>query len=189
MSKDKLDQVEAEEQAIAEAIEQAEGMIAEATKTHTLLEVWNEMLKSIEVVEAQPIGMQYALRVAANNMQMTIQDVPEYVKLYHACSKELRDILGAEIASDPDCFKRVEEDGVLNRHHYLNLLIGWQRQIVLWERAWNPADANAHIKVAAYSDVHSFFLGKTGLVSHLDQIGFEYTSDDAEAVMQAVVAE
>ena len=182
---------------IVELFEDVESILADAPETQehkpaakrTLLEVWAKVLESIEAAESQQIPMPLAARIIASYPQIKVQEIQKYHRLYHGKLKALRSILLAEIATDEDCFKHVEDDAEKNHHHYLNLLVDWQRQIKEWESNWNSGATLAHVDMAAVADASSFFLGQQGLVAHLDQINFVFTDDESEAVMAAIGAE
>lgn len=161
----------------------------EAAPKHTLLESWREVLKSIEAAQAQKITMPIAARIIANYPQITMQDCAVYHIQYHERLKAMREILLAEIATDDQCIGRVDDDVEGNHHHYLNLLAMWQRQMHLWETEWDCTDEDAHISFATIADCGQFILGQNGMVGHLEAIGFQFSDEDAEAVMAAVLGE
>ena len=152
----------------------------------TLLETWAELLSNIEVAAAEPVTMQQAMSISRTWPQISIQETPEYHWAYHSNLTIMRDILTAEIESDPDCLKHGEDDGEANRHHYLNLLLLWQKQMLEWEKTWNAADKDSHIWLAAYSSTNAFVLGEQGMVAHLDEIEFEFSDEDAVLVFGAL---
>ena len=178
-------------------MDEAEAIVAAAPETreseeaekHTLLEVWQHLLASIENAAAEKITMQDAARVTGNYPQLKIQDLAAYYQVYYAALTGMRDILQAEIDTDKDCFKRLDDDAEKNRHHYLNLLVSWQRQIREWEDVWECTDDDAHVVMAALADAASFVLGSKGMVAHLESISFQMTPDDVELVRSAVEAE
>ena len=160
----------------------------EPAPMHTLLQIWKEILSNIEAAETEPIDIQIAGRIVHNYPMIKVQEVSKYMALYSALLIEMRDILLAEIDSDEKCLSRIEDDAEGNRHHYLNLLIDWQRLARQWEIKWDSNSPLAHIEMAAISDASTFVLGQKGLVAHLDEIKFRWTAEDAEMVLEAIQA-
>jgi hypothetical protein len=161
-------------------------MMQEATAaapTRTLLETWRELLSSIEPSAAERMTPQTASRISAAWPQVKIQETPRYNELYHDYLTDLREILLAEIEGHPEALKRIEKDGEENAEHYLNLLLLWQQQVAVWQHEWDAAGDEAHIELAAMADAQGFFLGATGIVNHLDSIGFEFNAEDSAALM------
>ena len=155
-------------------------------KRATLLEVWRSILENIEAAEKEPITPSFAARVVGGHAQITVQEVFRYRTIYSDRLREFRDILDFEIESDPDCLKFGDEDAEVNGKHYLNLLISWQLLCQSTEEEWDSTSAEAHLEMAAYVDATNFVLGNTGMIAHLDQIGFTFDEDDAKLVYAAL---
>ena len=71
-----------------------------------------------------------------------------------------------------------------NSHHYLNVLLNWQKAILTWELDWDCTSPDAAVDLAALVEVHKMFFDGTGISSLLDQIKFEFTEEH-----QALLAE
>lgn len=148
----------------------------------TLLETWREVLTSIESVKAQRVEPGLANRIVSVWPKLSYQDTVRYHEIYHDLLLEMRAILETEISVDPDCLKNVDDDAVENRARYVNLLLCWQVQAMRWEHEWDAADPESHIRLAAIGDAHAFMLSQNGLIAHLEQIGFQFTDADREAM-------
>ena len=154
----------------------------EEPKKHTLLEVWRELLSNIEAGAEQRVPPQLALRIVSSWPKLGFEDVAAYWAVYHDRLTDMRELLHLEIATDPEALNRVEDDATANAEHYMNLLLAWNQQVLLWEHEWDVNDPAAAIKLAAFADAQSFVLGQQGLVEHLTHIGFAYGEDDAAAM-------
>lgn len=176
---------------IKELMDDAEQTVNEtpSAQPRTLLEVWSRVLDSIEASEEEKIDIATAVRVVTRYPQITYADVPVYQQAYYSCLKQLRNILRLEVSTDPDCFKHVEDDVEDNKHHYLNLIAGWQQEVRSWEEEWSTDQEDAAVLVAAFADARGFVLSEHGLIAHLDQIGFDFNDVDSESVSEAVAAE
>ena len=155
-------------------------------KPRVLLETWRILLNDIEKASTEKPGWQVSARIIRDYPGAKISDVLVYHRIFHERLIELRDILDYEISTDPECFKRTDDDPESNAHHYINLIELWQEQLVQWERDWDPADPDALMDMAACADAGNFFLGSKGLLAHLDTIGFVLTELDAESVFESV---
>lgn len=156
--------------------------------SHTVLEIWQNVLSNIEANENEHISPRYANSIVNNWPRLTFQDVKSYTKVYFSYLKALRTILSNEIASDLQALENVEDDAEANRAHYLELIGAWQVQIENWEQNWDSEATNSHILLAALADATSFFVGQQGLVEHLSQIGFQFTDEDREALRLRLLA-
>ena len=150
--------------------------------THTVLEVWSNILANVEAVEKEHLPMQVASRLVNTYPGLVFQRLPEYVTMYSNCLREARDILTAVIESEPEALKRVEADGVDNHHLYLQMLVSWQQLQQEWENGWDCTAEDSAYSFAAIADAATFLLGNNGLISHLDSNKFETSEEDMASV-------
>jgi len=167
-----------------------EDILAEADNApyHTILEVWREVLKPAVAERTVKITPQWANRICSTYQQISFRDVPAFRDDYFDKIEELAEILAVEIASDDECLNlaTAEEDVEHNGHHYMNLLIEWQKALLSWELEWDTADEKAAIHLAAIAEVHRMFFDNTGLTSLLDNIKFEVTDADRDELAGAL---
>lgn len=157
---------------------------------HPILKVWDEFLKSAQASRQGRVGPTWALQLVSKHPELKLKDTPVVVDRYFGKIADMHKILRAEVELDPGCldYTTVEEDRAENRDHYLNLLLQWQSQLLMWDIEWNAEDDDAAIEVASLSEVHALFFGPNQLTSHLEAIGFEFTESD-QADMQAALQE
>ena len=159
-------------------------ILDEANKApyHSILEVWREVLAPAHKERKTKITPQWANRICTMYRELAFADMLEFRDRYFDKIAELETILLVEIESDDECLNVTspEEDVEHNNHHYLNILIDWQRAFLSWELAWDCADPDAAIELAAISEVHRMFFDQNGLTALLDQIKFEFTDDDRD---------
>lgn len=155
---------------------------------HTLLEVWQQVLAPAAEEATKQVTPTWAARMCGEYKQLQIQEMNTFRDIYFGGIAELGAVLDAEIETDVDALKidNQAEDALENRHHYLNVLRDWQLTLLQWELDWDCTDADAHIRLAAISEVHKMFFGPTGLTAFLDNIGFEFDEADQEMLGEAL---
>ncbi len=151
---------------------------------HTVLEVWRETLRPARELQNERVTPQYASRMLSSYPGLTYATVSDVQRAYYDLMSGLLGILEQEVESDCDCldWPTPEEDALENAHHYKNLLMLWQQAFLQHELEWNAKADDAAIKIAALSETHKAFFGPTGLTQYLENIRFEYTDEDAEAL-------
>ena len=151
---------------------------------HTVLKMWQEVLKNIEEEEKGRITPAIATHVVSSWPKLSYSEVGAYFSYYYALMKELREDLNEVIASDPECLDRVEDDAIENRELYLEIAFLWSDRIQQWDEAWDWEAPDAHVQIAAIADVSAVFIGQTGLLQHLSQpqVNFQMTEEDREAL-------
>lgn len=166
--------------------------IPDGAPYHSLLEVWRVVLEPARSGEmrSDPISPQWATKMVTTYPEIRFSDV---LAIHHGVfdmAGELGQILDDEIATDDECLKvpSAEEDAIENAEHYRNVLTGWQIHLLQEELMWEPQDLDAAVKLAILSEVQQMFLGQTGLVAHLDSIGFQFTEGD-QAELQAKLSD
>ena len=152
---------------------------------HPILEVWSKVLISAETESKLRITPQWANRIVSSYREIRFSDTERFHKLYFEKVLALLAILQEEIAQDPECLNvaSAEEDLETNTLRYLNVLITWQQQFLVWELDWRSFDKDAAIEIAALSEVHKMFFGETGLLGLLDQIKFEFTEERQQMLL------
>jgi len=158
----------------------------DAAPMRTVLELWQELLKSIEPSRAERVSPQVASKIVTSWPHMTFQEIPGYFVMYHDYLAELRDILTAEIEEHPEALERKEKDATENAQNYYNLLLLWQCAVVVWETDWDTSQPAAGPRMAAMADATDFYLGQGGLVAHLGRIGLKMDDEDSEVFRVAL---
>ena len=165
-------------------------IVSEAAKSkyHTILELWRELLKASEQTRKEKVSPQWAVKVTTQYNEMTYADMDDFTDEYYDRVDDLRRILDAEIDTDDEClnFVSAEEDREGNGYHYINVLTDWQKQFLMWELDWNCGSPSAAIEVAVLSELHKMFFGELGITNLLDQINFEFTDSDRDALATAL---
>ena len=163
----------------------------EPAKYRTLLEIWRAILEPAVSGEMRkdPISPQWATKMVTTYPGVSFADVDDIHHGVFDMSAELAAILDEEIASDDECLKKAtaEEDAQENSGHYRALLAGWQIHLLQVELAWRPTSPKAAVELAILSEVQQMFLGQTGLVAHLDTIGFQFEEADQQDLQQKLL--
>lgn len=154
----------------------------------TLLEIWRAVLEPAVAGEMRkdPISPQWATKMVTTYPGVGFADVDAIHHGVFDMAAELAEILEEEIKTDDECLKKpsAEEDAKENASHYKYLLAAWQVHLIQAELAWRPSDRTAAVDLAVLSEVQQMFLGETGLVAHLDSIGFQFTDADRDDLQQ-----
>lgn len=160
----------------------------EKPKNHTILEVWSSVLDAIEDARDSRITVSKAAQLVATYPFLSFEDLPAYMEAYYDYLVQYRSLLREEIASDDKALTWTEpdDDAEQNRHHYLNLMVGWQRLALHLRSEWEVG-AFAGIKLAALNDTQQFMLGERGIINLLGQIKFSYDDDDANEIYALAV--
>lgn len=157
----------------------------EQESKRSLLELWAEVLQSVEASRDSKVPMAVAHSIVTSWPKLNYRDIPEYHVLYHEYLIQARDILTELIHEHPQALEyHGLEDGKENANFYLHLLVQWN---ILFEdiaEEWSPTDDNADVVVAALVEARNTVLGRLGMAGHLDNIGFQVEgsiSDHIEA--------
>lgn len=149
---------------------------------HTILEVWKSVLSSGQKVRDERITPPWAQRICSKNPQLSFADMPMFRDLFYDRIAEFEVIVAAEIDTDSECLnmQSAEEDKENNAHHYVNIVVNWQKALAVWEMSWDCEAPDAAVDLAAMAEVQQMIFSETGVVSLLDQIKLEFTEADAE---------
>lgn len=157
----------------------------------TLLEVWRAVLEPArnDEMRTDPISPQWATKMVTTYPGIGFSDVENIHHGVFDLAGDLAQLLDDEIADDDECLKvaSAEEDAERNAVHYRNMLAAWQIHLLTEELSWHPSDPVAAVTLAVLSEVQQMFLGQTGLVGHLDSIGFQFTEGDQAELQQKLV--
>lgn len=162
----------------------------EAPKFHTILEVWNEVLKPAAAESLKKVTPQWASKMVQSYTQLHFYDMLELRDRYYSKLEALHVTLREHIEGDSDCltYATAEEDVQHNGHHYRELLTEWQLQFLQWELEWDCMSEFAAPEMAAISEVHKIMFSDMGLLAFLEQIKFEFTEQDQAALAEALQA-
>ena len=164
-----------------EQTELAEGLdrlVEETPHMLTVLKLWKVMLHQLDVDERLQVAPAVARNVIISWTNLTVQEVPEYFKLYNGFLREAQAALDAILDADPEALENIEDDGEANEHAYLNVMLAWNQLSVLWEHEWVATDADAHIQLAAMADAAGYLLGSQGMLGYLQGIPFKYGREE-----------
>jgi len=156
----------------------------------TLLELWRAVLASSEDVRKNDrITPQWASKIVGTYHGVGFKDVQKVHDGIFDASSTFARMLDEIIASDDECLNKVDakEDAQDNARLYRQVLIDWQVWFVEQEARWDSSHEDAAIQLAILSEVHQMFLGQTGFIGHLDEIGFQYTEGDQEELTRILV--
>ena len=156
----------------------------------TLLESWLSVLSNAEGargVRATPSETIAGLSRHAG--LLTLADIPAYFDQYYELLTGAYDIVRAQVEDNAEAVNvSKEDDAELNWKHYANIYMLWRQHLMTAEREWDINTAVAAAQLAALQDAAGFLFGPTGLVQHLDVIGFSLTPEDMELMDDAAEA-
>ena len=153
----------------------------------TLLESWLSVLSNAEGargVRATPSETIAGLSRHAG--LLTLADIPAYFDQYYQLLIGAYDIVRAQVEDNVEVLNvSKEDDAELNWKHYANIYMLWRQHLMTAEREWDINAEGAAAELAALQDAAGFLFGPTGLVQHLDVIGFSLTPEDMELMDDA----
>ena len=156
----------------------------------TLLESWLSVLSNAEGargVRATPSETIAGLSRHAG--LLTLADIPAYFDQYYELLTGAYDIVRAQVEDNAEALNASKEDDAeLNWKHYANIYMLWRQHLMTAEREWDINSEGAAAELAALQDAAGFLFGPTGLVQHLDVIGFSLTPEDMELMDDAAEA-
>ncbi len=156
----------------------------------TLLESWLSVLSNAEGARDERITPSETIAALGRHANLlTLEEIPWYFDRYYQLLIGAYDIVRAQVEDNVEALNvSKEDDAEVNWKHYANIYMLWRQYLLTAEREWaiNTAGDAAHL--AALQDAAGFLFGPTGLVQHLDVIGFSLTPEDLEMMDDAAEA-
>lgn len=156
--------------------------------SHTILEIWKEVLSNIDKEAALDITPQSSIALLASWPHLKVQEHSAYSKLYYTILKEFQQVVLDIIEENPTALKNIEDDNTENHDLYIEILGNWQLIAREWEDEWDASKEDSHVYLAALADAINFVLSSQGLVAHLDEISLQITEED-QKIMQGIIDE
>ena len=157
----------------------------------TLIESWLSVLSNAEGARSERTTPSETIAALGRHANLlTLKDIPGYFDRYYELLIGAYDIVLAQVEDNveaPNVSK--EDDAELNWKHYANIYMLWRQHLMTAEREWDINSEGAAAELAALQDSAGFLFGPTGLVQHLDVIGFSLTPEDMELMETATEAE
>lgn len=156
----------------------------------TLLESWLSVLSNAEGARDERIAPSETIAALGRHANLlTLNDIPAYFDRYYELLIGAYDIVRAQVEDNVGALNvSKEDDAELNWKHYANIYMLWRQHLMTAEREWDINSEGAAAELAALQDAAGFLFGPTGLVQHLDVIGFSLTPEDMELMDDAAEA-
>ena len=156
----------------------------------TLLESWLSVLSNAEGARSERTTPSETIAALGRHANLlTLDDIPWYFNQYYELLIGAYDIVRAQVEDNVEALNvSKEDDAELNWKHYANIYMLWRQHLVTAERGWDIKAAHAAAELAALQDAAGFLFGPTGLIQHLDIIGFSLTPEDLEMMDDAAEA-
>lgn len=157
----------------------------------TLLESWLSVLSNAEGARSERTTPSETIAALGRHANLlTLDDIPWYFNQYYELLIGAYDIVRAQVEDNVEALNvSKEDDAELNWKHYANIYMLWRQHLMTAEREWDINSEGAAAELAALQDAAGFLFGPTGLVQHLDVIGFSLTPEDIELMETAAEAE
>lgn len=148
----------------------------------TLLESWLSVLSNAEGARDERITPSETIAALGRHANLlTLNDIPAYFDRYYELLIGAHNIVLAQVEDNVEALNvSKEDDAELNWKHYANIYMLWRQHLMTAEREWDINSEGAAAELAALQDAAGFLFGPTGLVQHLDAIGFSLDSADLE---------
>ena len=148
--------------------------------THTLLEMWEEILSHAETEKKAQVLPSEALRILQQWPMLTARELPAfYEEFYRLLGRGLYHVQKVR-EKYPEHVNHVDDDAEFNHDAYVEVLQLWTEEINTAQQTWHLQMQYPMANAAALANASGFLVGDTGLVAHLDAIGFELTDEDKE---------
>lgn len=156
----------------------------------TLLESWLSVLSNAEGAREERIAPSETIAALGRHANLlTLADIPRYFDRYYELLIGAHNIVLAQVEDNVEALNvSKEDDAELNWKHYANIYMLWRQHLMTAEREWDINSEGAAAELAALQDAAGFLFGPTGLVQHLDVIGFSLTPEDMELMDDAAEA-
>lgn len=156
----------------------------------TLLESWLSVLSNAEGARSERTTPSETIAALGRHANLlTLDDIPWYFNQYYELLIGAYDIVRAQVEDNVEALNvSKEDDAELNWKHYANIYMLWRQHLMTAEREWDINSDLAAAELAALQDAAGFLFGPTGLVQHLDVIGFSLTPEDIELMDDAAEA-
>lgn len=156
----------------------------------TLLESWLSVLSNAEGARSERTTPSETIAALGRHANLlTLDDIPGYFNQYYELLIGAYDIVRAQVEDNVEALNvSKEDDAELNWKHYANIYMLWRQRLMTAEREWDINSEGAAAELAALQDAAGFLFGPTGLVQHLDVIGFSLTPEDMELMDDAAEA-
>ena len=156
----------------------------------TLLESWLSVLSNAEGARSERTTPSETIAALGRHANLlTLDDIPWYFNQYYELLIGAYDIVRAQVEDNVEALNvSKEDDAELNWKHYANIYMLWRQRLMTAEREWDINSEGAAAELAALQDAAGFLFGPTGLVQHLDVIGFSLTPEDMELMETAAEA-
>ena len=153
----------------------------------TLLESWLSVLSNAEGARDERIAPSETIAALSRHANLlTLNDIPAYFDRYYELLIGAHNIVLAQVEDNIEALNvSKEDDAELNWKHYTNIYMLWRQHLVTAEHEWDINAESAAAELAALQDAAGFLFGPTGLVQHLDVIGFSLTPEDMELMDDA----
>ena len=157
----------------------------------TLLESWLSVLSNAEGARSERTTPSETIAALGRHANLlTLDDIQLYFNQYYELLIGAYDIVRAQVEDNVEALNvSKEDDAELNWKHYANIYMLWRQHLMTAEREWDINSEGAAAELAALQDAAGFLFGPTGLVQHLDVIGFSLTPEDIEMMETAAEAE
>ena len=156
----------------------------------TLLESWLSVLSNAEGARSERTTPSETIAALGRHANLlTLDDIPGYFDRYYELLIGAYDIVRAQVEDNVEALNVPNaDDAELNWKHYANIYMLWRQHLMTAEREWDINSEGAAAELAALQDAAGFLFGPTGLVQHLDVIGFSLTPEDMELMDDAAEA-
>lgn len=156
----------------------------------TLLESWLSVLSNAEGARDERITPSETIAALGRHANLlTLEEIPWYFDRYYQLLIGAYDIVRAQVEDNVEALNvSKEDDAEVNWKHYANIYMLWRQHLMTAEREWDINSEGAAAELAALQDAAGFLFGPTGLVQHLDVIGFSLTPEDIEMMETAAEA-
>ena len=152
-----------------------------------LFVTYEKLLESVHSPSANRVTPQFATRITGQ-YRLDYKDLDDYLQLFNSyiiqAIHRLQEVF--EGVNDK-LITSAEEDVAELGDRYTQLISVWQTDAYQRELDWDTLSKNAGIQIAAMSEFHNMFFSDTGALAMLDQIGYDLSEDDRDALEAEII--
>lgn len=187
-----IEEVQSTDEQVGELVVEIPGQEQETPSAEqenyiSVLEVWKNVLDNVDDDAANKPTFHQGLRLINTYRDVHYKDIPLLLTLWREKVSAMRDIVAEAIEIGDLEVANEAEDRTVNDAAYRQIITEVEKLSADWEDRFDFTHPDAAIEAASIPEAYQVFHGNQhnpGLVAHLATIGFQFTQEDQEALVE-----